>query len=594
MASLRTNKAAHNNNTASTSTGLHNNGSSYTNNHRIPSTKRHATNASSQNNNNGISLRVVSWVLMGATAVALGCGFIIFTAWLPEQQSIISEAAAVNSNNKGAADLSASFRNLRHQEQEQSLLWHSRSSRHKPAISTTTNLNNNLDQDGQIQQEILRFLEQSKTINSQTQLKSRPNNSHSPIIQHLQDTWDLPLVHIVNTRFMQEQGHLQSLGRARLYLFQAFCLPSMVHQSTQNFLWIIKTDPNLDPVLLEEMIQTLKPYPNIYLVASNINFMIRDMHGRQPEGHSWRDGAEIKDLLVEDHTIYTGNRTRLYQAMVQKDRQVVLETRLDADDGLHKGYMQQIQDKALEQFVSTQQLETSDKIVPKWLYWCTRRHVEWHGGINERKPAPQLLGASDAAATKSSVDFYGSLKVVEHSKLCITPGITVGFGVGTPANQVPIHAHDKLFQEIHDLDPEDACGYHKSSQCLELVEDFLLVAVRARTPTSAGMQRVDNTNADVVEVAEGGDGDENTNHTKLNAKKHNKQPKQSQLRTFLFWDLLHDDFALLREQIKYTNQYILNHLVPIAKDNLEGQCTSDHSCKEATKEKLMKIIEGQA
>jgi hypothetical protein len=42
------------------------------------------------------------------------------------------------------------------------------------------------------------------------------------------------------------------------------------------------------------------------------------------------------------------------------------------------------------------------------------------------------------------------------------------------------------------------------------------------------------------------------------------------------WDLLHDDFAVLREQIKFTNKYILDHLVPIARDNLDGQCTSEH------------------
>jgi len=116
------------------------------------------------------------------------------------------------------------------------------------------------------------------------------------MLQELQDSWDHPLVHIVNTRFMQEQGHLKALGRARLYLFQTFCLPSMVQQSTQQFLWIIKTDPQLDPTLLRELIATVEPYPNIYLVASNKNFMIRDTHAPPGTGHSWRDGAEIRDL----------------------------------------------------------------------------------------------------------------------------------------------------------------------------------------------------------------------------------------------------------------------------------------------------------
>lgn len=43
-----------------------------------------------------------------------------------------------------------------------------------------------------------------------------------------------PLIHIVNTRFMQEQGALETLGMARLHLFFTFCFPTMINQSTQN------------------------------------------------------------------------------------------------------------------------------------------------------------------------------------------------------------------------------------------------------------------------------------------------------------------------------------------------------------------------
>jgi len=98
------------------------------------------------------------------------------------------------------------------------------------------------------------------------------------------------------------------------------------------------------------------------------------------------------------------------------------------------------------------------------------------------------------------------------------------------------------------------------------------VAVRARTPTSAGMQRVG------AEVDDDG-GKSSKTSTEYHKKHHKKKPQVSYLRTYLFWDMLHDDFSILREQIRHTNQFILNHLVPIAKDNLEGQCTSDHSCK---------------
>jgi hypothetical protein len=45
---------------------------------------------------------------------------------------------------------------------------------------------------------------------------------------------------------MQEQGNLTALGRSRLALFQ---MTAYSHETTivQQFLWIIKTDPGLDP-----------------------------------------------------------------------------------------------------------------------------------------------------------------------------------------------------------------------------------------------------------------------------------------------------------------------------------------------------------
>jgi len=517
--------------------------------------------------------------------VLMGCGF--WTVMMPalpsfyhRPQILLDDTTAVSDVSGTIASSLSTVRNLRRAIQ---------SPLSQPRSISATALS--------LEREILQFIEDSDTLQpTNEQASKRKSPVLSSMLQELQDSWDHPLVHIVNTRFMQEQGHLKALGRARLYLFQTFCLPSMVQQSTQQFLWIIKTDPQLDPTLLRELIATVEPYPNIYLVASNKNFMIRDTHAPPGTGHSWRDGAEIRDLLLPTTArIYTGNRTQLYAAMVQKDQQIVLETRLDADDGLHKFYLKQIQEKALEQFLPLEEDDDDEGngeegqgvnkniehfTPPKWLYWCTRRHVEWHGGVQEREAAP-LLTTSNTGTTEDytvaptkakSVDYYGSLLAVEHSNLCITPGITVGFGIGTSSDQVPIHAHDKLFKAIHDLKPENSCGYEKASDCLELVEDFLLVAVRARTPTSAGMQRVG------AEVDDDG-GKSSKTSTEYHKKHHKKKPQVSYLRTYLFWDMLHDDFSILREQIRHTNQFILNHLVPIAKDNLEGQCTSDHSCK---------------
>jgi Putative rhamnosyl transferase len=519
------------------------------------------------------------------------------------------------------------------------ILWLTPSKSHNNSLGTTTTRSSSSPTKNQpslvidhekLKQEIVSFLKQNNNNNSATTPRTMTSPTSSTMIAHLVSTWTAPLVHIVNTRFMQEQGHLKALGRARLHLFRTFCLPTMIHQSTQDFLWIIKTDPFLDAELLQDLMQDVMPYDNIYLVASNTNFMTlyQAHHHQNPSnsttrgddqhlpvvvGNSWRDGAEPLDLLLPTTTIYTGNRIKLYQAMLHKDRQVVLETRLDADDGLHKYYLHQIQEKAIEQFLGQQQpgeeqhpqqqpssSSSSSSLlaavqpattIPKWLYWCTRRHVEWHGGTRPPPKQQQLQGSNShnnnntkrtfsmVSSSDKQPDYYGTLMGLQHSKMCITPGITVGFGIGTTTNEIPLHPHDQLFQAIRSLHRDQACGYNKVRHCLELVEDFLFVAIRARTPTSAGMLHIETEGDDAINNNINIHNNNNNNRTNNKSMQEKIIPQESNHRKFLYWDLLHHDFAVLREQVKYTNQYILKHLVAIAKDNLEGQCTSDHSCK---------------
>jgi hypothetical protein len=362
----------------------------------------------------------------------------------------------------------------------------------------------------------------------------------------LQD-WEWPLIHIVNTRFMQEQGNLTALGRSRLALFKIFCLPTMKHQSSQQFLWIIKTDPGLDRLLLQELVTDLQDYPNFFLVASNVNYRINE----QFPG-AWRGGAEIQDLTRSQ--IYTGNQTLLLTAMALRDQLPVLETRLDADDGLHVEFLEQVQNEALDKFG----VDVDDKnengnssmhagndestMTPKWLYWCARRHMEWHWQ-DERSCGSNETLCHDQA-----------LSGVSHSQLCITPGITVGFPVGVEEREVPIHPHHLLAKRIRSTPPEEGCGYDVTADCLIFVRTFVFEAIRSRTPTSAGMLNV------IGEV-----GDNST--------------WQSPWLVYAYWNMLHESFGIQREQVQWMQQYLSEHLIDIARDNLLGQCTTGHSCK---------------
>jgi hypothetical protein len=120
--------------------------------------------------------------------------------------------------------------------------------------------------------------------------KSIPRKPKLPIVNvdiGVPDANDWPLIHIVQSRFMQEQGPLEILGMARLKLFSAFCLPSMIQQSSQDFFWIIKTDPQFTKTAVFDMlVQSVRSHDNIYVVASNANFIF----GSAEREGSWRDG----------------------------------------------------------------------------------------------------------------------------------------------------------------------------------------------------------------------------------------------------------------------------------------------------------------
>ena len=325
----------------------------------------------------------------------------------------------------------------------------------------------------------------------------------------------------------------------------------MIHQTSQNFFWIIKTDPLFtETEVFQQLLKEVKDYPNIYVVASNNNFP-------SSAGAAWRDGAEGMDLLRS--TIYTGNITELHQAIALRNDRPILETRLDADDGLHIQFIEYIQLEAVERFriLDKDNNDTDDefKDVPRWLYWCTRRHVEWHSSMDETK--------GKKSSTNTSI---GVLKPIEHSKLCVTPGITVGYNVGVDAKDVPVKSHQDLYASL--VDSTKCYGKEKTKisneePCLDLVEDLLFCAVRSRTSTSAGMLKIKADPRSLLET-----------------------PLMEKL-----WELMEERFEISRTVVEGTQEFLIEHQRQIAYENLLGQCTKGHSCKPQAKEELLKFIQ---
>jgi hypothetical protein len=248
-----------------------------------------------------------------------------------------------------------------------------------------------------------------------------------------------PVVHIVTTRFMQFQPTLIELGFARLALFRSFCLPTMVQQSKQNFIWIIQTDPKLDKRLLEEMISLLRPYPHFILLASNNN----SHNFRREFGHGH---------------VLCGNFKLLEQATRLSQDHIFIETRLDADDGLNLGLLQHVENVSFARL--------SDPRVPaksRWLVFCIDRHFEWHSHDDSREGA--LIFVAEA--------------------ICVTPGLSFAMAPETSRSSVPKGAHNLLVLKV------SRCKLPSETGCLYRMDDIVrAAALRARTLTSAGMANV--------------------------------------------------------------------------------------------------------
>jgi hypothetical protein len=156
------------------------------------------------------------------------------------------------------------------------------------------------------------------------------------------------------------------------------------------------------------------------------------------------------------------------------------------------------------QRVAEEKFGKADGSSPMWFYWCLRRHLEWH------------LPTSPEDIQDSNSNRSGVLIPLQHSALCITPGITVGYNIGTASMSVPVFPHDALYKSLSKK-TKDSMSYkyqcyrpgvvppvegreplsdssHDRKEhlpCLDMAEDFLFGALRSRSWTSAGMRNVE-------------------------------------------------------------------------------------------------------
>lgn len=267
------------------------------------------------------------------------------------------------------------------------------------------------------------------------------------------------------------------------------------------------------------------------------------------------------DETIIPAEVWSGDITLLKDAydLVQSSSSVVLlETRVDADDGLHKDYIQTIQAEAMLHLtppsppLATNATEKEVSDDNYWRLWCAHEHVEWH-------PDRIIDGG------------FGYLKSLNDGK-CITPGIT--YGVGSKASRKkfnefrrhkPMDKHHKIMAVLKE------CGSHNKKKsmvlnigCVQRMKSLKLGAIRSRTPTSVGMQGV-------LSVANG-------------------KGVVNETRQTMLWNDVVEQLSVSQSSVKAIRQYIMEHMSDIAKENLESMCKPGHSCKESAKKKFQTLL----
>jgi Putative rhamnosyl transferase len=361
----------------------------------------------------------------------------------------------------------------------------------------------------------------------------------------------LDIMQVVRTRFMQRQPHLVALGKSRLELFKTFCLPTMLKQSLQDFAWLVYTDPELHPSILNELQDVLKPHPNFYLILSNDNELtLADL---------------IQAARDNPGMVLTGNLeslTRSYQSHAESQASVVLyiETGLDADDGLQKDTLSEIQKHAVaETYVWNSPTQRSGSY--HWFILCVGNHYEWHN-------VDLFLG--------NTKDFRGVIYEQHNPRRCVTPGLTMVNSLTAPHHpeavktsifdHAPFPYNEIVVNHWRLNEKYPNCRLHGANEfepCWKQINnnDKTHTAIRARTITSTGMKDVMSATAD------------------------------EQIKSDALWDVLASDFGIRVGNVKKASKSLYANRVKTVTELMKGRCQKGHSCLDQTEKDLNVLLQ---
>jgi len=372
------------------------------------------------------------------------------------------------------------------------------------------------------------------------------------------------IVHVVHTRFMQHQAQLVNLGKARIDLFQTFTVPSMRHQTTQDFLWIVWTDPKLEPQLLYGLMEELKDFPNAVIVGNSdivsqdfrqsMNGLLLDDQGDGKPAKTKKNQKEKKQ--IDQKTVLWGSRSLLMDYFEASQTRILLETRLDADDALSHNFLETVQSEA------TNSISKTD--LTDYRVWCANRFIDWRYYSPDED---QMEAEGNGSFLEQQLGTVGGPKIEkgylapeQDLKSCVTVGLTIGFQTEADLQQLPTKEHHKIRQSLPSCkDTAKHCArglYTPENQ---------FYGLRARTPTSTSMVNVVSSEEATAAAVAG-------------------------LTQFKLWQTMQRDFYIPPTTVWDLRQRFQANLPDILLDSIAGLCKAGHSCRRSSKDTLMQLL----
>ena len=456
-----------------------------------------------------------------------------------------------------------------------------------------------------------------------------PTTRQKWIEPHVTDS-PYKIVHSLTTRFMLGQKGHPTLARARYLLFETFCQPTVRYQTAQEaseryeFSWFVLADPGLDKDIIDDLQALLSqdgdgsgtsgffPKGNAYLLLTDNPSWAADGVG-VPGVTGYGAGFEEIARGIRDGSIQplTGNATRLIGTLEEdfekrtttNDKNgiekplLLIETMLDADDGLNNQAIQWIQDLAvshtqqqrLEPEVSTGKLRNShNAIAPSlnstWWLLCGTDHIEWHNRDIYR-------------LTDKQYDRYGLSSGIiglrRAPQYCASAGFT---RVGLTTERSTPDARPLVFPQVaysnHALATEefDHCsegtGFDTRrkannntgtlmSRCFRRDFQGVPFVLKGRTITSDSMDHMAVRPGDYRDLPWEG---------------KEEHPLLGLNETEKMWGIAANDFSIDRHKAQKTSIYLREHLESILQENSESRCAPGFPCREVADVAFKKMI----